>query len=99
MTTVPTVNESRKQLAWKGLSAGVAAIAVLVTRRVVSGGWQRLRGEPPPEGVTDRKVTWRTALTYAVAMGVGIAVAQVVAARVSARAWEVATREAPPESG
>jgi hypothetical protein len=99
VATVHTVNESRKQLVWKGLSAGAAAIAVLVTRRVVSGGWQRLRGEPPPEGIADRKVTWRTALTYAVAMGVGIAVAQVVAARLSARAWEVATHEAPPESG
>jgi len=99
VTTVQTVDESRKQLAWKGLSAGAAAIAVLVTRRVVSAGWQRFRGEPPPEGVADRKVTWRTALTYAVAMGVGIAVAQVVAARVSARAWQAATHEAPPEPG
>ena len=99
MTTLQTVNESGKQLAWKGLSGGAAALAVFVTRRVVSAGWQRFRGEPPPEGAADRKVTWRTAVTYAVAMGVGIAVAQVVAARLSARAWEAATHEAPPESG
>jgi len=96
---VQTVDHAKKQLVWKGVSAGVAAIAVLVTRRVVKVGWQRFRSEPPPDGITDRKVTWRTALTYAVAMGVGIAVAQVVAARVSARAWEVATHEAPPDAG
>ena len=92
------VESARKQLAWKGLSAAGAAIAVLVTRRVITAGWKQVRGEAPPDGVTDRKVTWRTALTYAVAMGVGVAVAQVIAARVSARAWEAATHEAPPDS-
>jgi hypothetical protein len=46
--------------------------------------------------VVDRKVSWRAALTWAVATGVGIAVARVIAVRVSARAWEAATHEAPP---
>ena len=50
-----------------------------MTRRVITAGWKQVRGEAPPDGVTDRKVTWRTALTYAVAMGVGVAVAQVIA--------------------
>ncbi len=92
-----TVDESRKQLVWKAISAGTAAISVLVTRRVLTAVWQRVGSTPPPEGFTDRKVTWRAALTWAVATGVGIAVARVVAARLSARAWEVAMHEAPPE--
>ena len=102
ITPVPygeAVDESRKQLAWKALSAGAAAISVLVTRRVITAVWQRFGGEPPPEGAADRKVTWRAALTFAVAMGVGIAVARVVTARLSARAWEAATHETPPDFG
>jgi hypothetical protein len=70
---------------------------VLVTRRVLAAAWRRFGSTPPPDGAADRKVTWSAALTWAVATGVGIAVARVVAVRLSARAWEVALHEAPPE--
>ena len=92
------MDDSRKQLAWKAVSAGTAAISVLVTRRVLTAVWQRFGATPPSEGADDRKVTWRAALTWAVATGVGIAVARLVAMRLSARAWEVALHEAPPDS-
>ena len=93
------VSKSTKQLAWKATSAAAAAISVLVTRRVLTIVWERFGSTVPPEGAADRKVTWRAALTWAVATGVGIAVARVIAARVSARAWEVALHEPPPEPG
>ncbi len=96
--TVPFVNESGKRLAWKGISAGAAALSVIVTRRVLTLAWERLEGEKPPTDPVDRKVTWRAALTWAVAMGVGLAVSRVVAVRLSARAWEAATHEAPPQT-
>jgi hypothetical protein len=91
------VDDSKKQLAWKVVSAGSAAVSVLVTRRVLTVVWQRFGSAPPPDGAADRKVTWRAALSWAVATGVGIAVARVIAVRVSARAWQVAMHEAPPE--
>jgi hypothetical protein len=91
------VNESQKQMVWNALSAGSAAISVLVTRRVLTAVWECF-GHEPPEGLEDRKHSWRSALTWAVATGVGIAVARVIAVRVSARAWQVATHEAPPAS-
>jgi hypothetical protein len=96
---VTAVDDAKKQLAWKALSAGAAAISVLVTRRIITALWQHFRGEPPPEGTNDRKVTLSSALTFAVATAVGVAVARVVSARLSARAWEVATHEAPPDFG
>ena len=92
------VDDSKKQLAWKVLSAASAAISVLVTRRILTAVWERFGGAAPPRSAEDRKVSWRAALTWAVATGVGIAVARVVAARVSARAWKVALHEAPPEA-
>ena len=91
------VDNAKKQLMWKAISAGSAAISMLVTRRILTAVWQRFGSAPPPEGVADRKVTWRAALTWAVATGVGLAVARVIAVRLSARAWEVAMHEAPPE--
>lgn len=54
-------------------------------------------GTPPPEGPADRRVALGPALTWAVAMGIGVAVSRMIAVRLSARAWEAATHEAPPE--
>jgi hypothetical protein len=89
---------TKKRLAWQGISAGAAALSVVATQRVIAIVWRRVRGEPPPEGPADRKVTWGAALTWATAMGVGIAVARVIAVRLSAEVWEAATHEAPPET-
>jgi Protein of unknown function (DUF4235) len=68
----------------------------VVTQRVMGIVWRKVRGEPPPAGPGDQKVTWTAALTWAMAMGVGIAVARLVAVRLSAEVWEAATHEAPP---
>lgn len=95
--TVLLVNDSRKQLAWKGVSAAAAALSVIVTRRVLGLVWERFGGEEPPTDPGNRRLTWRAALTWAVAMSVGAAVSRVVAVRLSARVWEAATHEAPPE--
>jgi Protein of unknown function (DUF4235) len=89
---------SKKRLVWQVVSAGAAALAVVVTQRVVGIAWRQVRGEPPPDGPADRKVNWATALTWATAMGVGVAVARLVAVRVSAEVWEAATHEAPPHA-
>ena len=89
--------QTEKRLAWKAVSAGSAAISVVVTQRVVTLGWRLIRRRPPPQGPADRKVTWGAALTWAVSMGVGIAVSRLIAVRLSAKAWEAATHEAPPE--
>jgi hypothetical protein len=87
---------TKKQLAWQGISAGAAALSIVVTQRVIAIVWRKVRGEPPPKGPADRRVTWGAALTWAIAMGVGIAAARVIAVRLSAEVWEAATHEAPP---
>jgi hypothetical protein len=69
---------------------------MVAAQRVVTAGWRRVRGGPPPEGPADQKVTWGTALTWAVAMGVGVGVARLIAVRLSAEVWEAAMHEAPP---
>jgi hypothetical protein len=91
------VDESQKQFAWKILNAVAAAVSVVVTRRALAVVWRRFGGAPP-DGPADRKVTFGTALAWAVSMGVGVGVARLIAVRVSARVWEAATHEAPPES-
>ena len=83
---------------WKALSAGVAAIAAVLTQHVMSAFWRRTRGAPPPTGPADRSVSLSEALTWAISMGVSIGVARFVAVRLSVRAWEAATHEEVPEA-
>ena len=94
--TVGAVDDKKKRLVWKAVSAGAAAISVVVTQRVLTAVWKRFAGEAPPDGPDDRKVSFGAAVVWAAAMGVGIAVARLLAVRLSARAWEAATHEAPP---
>ena len=93
---MPVVDQGRKRLAWKAISAGAAALSMVATQRVVATVWRKVRGAPPPQGPADRRVTWGAAMTWAVAMGVGVAVSRLIAVRLSAKAWEMATHEAPP---
>jgi hypothetical protein len=90
------VDDKKKRLAWNAVSAGATAISVVVTQRVITAVWRRFGGGPPPEGLDDRRVSLGAALVWAASMGVGIAVARLLAVRLSARAWEAATHEAPP---
>jgi hypothetical protein len=90
------VTDRKKRLAWRTVSAGAAALSVVVTQRVLSAAWRRVAGEPPPDGPDDRRVSFGAALVWAASMGVGIGVSRLIAVRLSARAWEAATHEAPP---
>ena len=95
---VRTASQTEKQLGWKVLNATASAVAVVVTQRVLTVIWRRVHGGPPPEGPADRRVTLGAALTWAVAMGAGVAVSRLIAIRLAADAWEVATHRPPPGS-
>ncbi|MGO8870676.1 MAG: DUF4235 domain-containing protein [Acidimicrobiales bacterium] len=43
-----------------------------------------VRGNPPPAGPTDRGVAWDSALTWAVAIGIGVALSRLIAVRLAA---------------
>jgi hypothetical protein len=71
-------------------------VAGLVTRQVMTSTWKAVAGREPPENPADRRTSWPEALTWAVAVGVGVGVARLVATRASAAVWEAATHEPPP---
>jgi len=87
---------SERHLVWGAVSYGSGALAMLAVRRGLSAAWSRRRSEPPPEGPRAAVAPLPAALTWAVAAGVGVAVARLVAIRSAARVWEAATDEPPP---
>jgi hypothetical protein len=92
---VPSV----KKYGWKAVTVGLGALAGLATRGVLEVMWKDLRGTPPPKVSADRRSSWVDALSWAVATGVGVGVARLVAVRTAAVVWEAAVHEPPPEPG
>ena len=85
-----------KQLAWQGVAAASGTLAAMAVRRAAVTTWRTTKHEDPPENPVSRDVSWPDALTWAIAVAIGAAVARVVAQRGAAAAWERATGESVP---
>jgi hypothetical protein len=88
----------KKTVAWKAVTVAAGAAAGVLTERLLGLAWKQVAGHQPP-AAADRGVSWPTAVSWAVATGVGVAVARLVANRSAAAIWEAATDEAPPLVG
>jgi hypothetical protein len=85
-----------KGLSWKVLSLACGALAGLMSQRLLTHAWKGLRSATPPVAA-DRRSSWVDALSWAVATGVGVGVARLLAIRTAAVVWEATTHEPPPE--
>ena len=95
MTTTP----ARKRLGWKVVTLGSGAVVGLATQRILETAWKALHGATPPPMPADRRSSWVDALSWAIATGVGVGVARLLAIRTAAVMWEATTHEPPPEPG
>ncbi|MCW2621881.1 MAG: hypothetical protein JWL64_1483 [Frankiales bacterium] len=77
-----------------GISAGLAAARV--ARSALDKGWAKTKGGEPPRNPAVPGTTWSEALTWAVASGVAVAVARLIATKGAASAWTKATGSLPP---
>jgi Protein of unknown function (DUF4235) len=89
-------DDARRTVAWKLLSLAFGAAAGLATDRVLTAAWATWSSEEPPTNPVERSTSWLTALSWAMATGVAVGVARLLANRSAAAVWEVALDEAPP---
>ncbi|MBN9103908.1 MAG: DUF4235 domain-containing protein [Propionibacteriaceae bacterium] len=75
-----------KKLLWNLYAGGIGAITTVVAAKVVNGVWQAVTGDAPPDP-NDPGVPLRRALTWAVASGIGIGLAQLLVNRIAADQW------------
>lgn len=67
------------------VAAGVlGALATITAQRLVSAGWRTVTGHEPPNP-NDPQVSTATAISWTIASGVGLAVAQLLVSRFAAR--------------
>lgn len=84
---------------WRAIVIGTGALTGLAAQRVVELVWTAVRGSKPPKLAADRSSPWPEAVSWAVATGVGVGVARLLAVRAAAALWETAVHEPPPEPG
>ena len=88
-----------KKYGWKAITIALGALVGLATQRLIEVPWKLLRGSTPPKVLADRRSPWFDAMSWAIATGVGVGVARLLAIRAAAGVWEAAVHEPPPEPG
>lgn len=76
-----------KSAAWSLLGTGTALLAGVLTRRVVRAGWEKSRGDAPPEDPAAESDGWKRALAWGVVSGAAVGVARVLGRSSAARGW------------
>ncbi|CAN5133520.1 hypothetical protein BH20ACT5_BH20ACT5_23080 [soil metagenome] len=90
------------KIAWKVLGYGFAIPTGIAVRKAMDAGWKFALGSVPPKNPAAAGTTWKDALGWAAASGMGIAAGRLVAARGAAGAYRTLTGHLPPgleESG
>lgn len=84
---------------WKAIAVGTGALTGFATQRVIEVIWTAVRGSTPPKLAADRSSPWPDAVSWAIATGIGVGVARLLAVRTAAVLWEAAVHAPPPEPG
>jgi len=90
------VSETTNKLAWKVLGGVTTIAATIITRKILTTGWKFVTGNNPPDSPENPDTGTVEAVTWALASGVGVAVARLFATRKAAQYWEKATGDLPP---
>lgn len=77
-----------------GISSGI--VAAKIARSVLDKGWAKTRGGEPPRNPAVPGTSWNEALTWAVASGVAVGVARLLATKGVASTWARAAGQLPP---
>lgn len=84
------------QVAYKVLGIGTGVLAGKVARSALEKGWAKTKGGEPPRNPEVPGTSWPEALSWAVASGIAVAVARLLATKGTASVWTKATGALPP---
>lgn len=85
-----------EKVLWKLVGILSGLVAARTTRAVMDKGWTRAKGAEPPRNPAAPGTTWSEAVTWAVASGIALGLARLLATRGAATAWRKGTGHLPP---
>ena len=81
---------------YKVVGIGGGLVAAKVARSALDKGWAKTKGGEPPRNPAVPGTSWGEALTWAIASGVAVSVARLLATKGIASTWAKATGALPP---
>jgi len=87
-----------EKLLWKVYVGVLGLVTTIAAQRVVSTSWKVVTGEKPP-APTDPQVPTSTAVSWALASGLGVGVTQLLVKRSAARRWADRIGQHTPPGG
>lgn len=87
-----------EKLLWKIYVGVIGLVTTITAQRVVSTSWKVVTGEKPP-APTDPEVPTSTAVSWALASGLGVGVSQLLVKRSAARRWASRIGQHTPPGG
>ena len=84
------------KIAYKVVGIGAGLVATKVARLVLDKGWAKTKGGEPPRNPAVPGTSWNEAITWAVASGVAVGVARLLATKGVASGWRKTTGHLPP---
>lgn len=84
------------KVGWKVVGITSGLIAAKTSKKLLDKTWAKTKGGEPPRNPAAPGTSWGEALSWAVASGIAVAVARLLAARGAAQAWKKTTGSLPP---
>lgn len=81
---------------WSAYALGATVVAGVVARKALTTSWKVATGKEPPQNPADPDVSMGEAVAWAVASGVAIGVARMLASRKAANYYRKSTGHLPP---
>lgn len=84
------------KVTWRVMGGLAAVLAGVAVRRALMGGWKLVTGNAPPANPENPSTAWREAAGWAIASGVAVGLARLLAARKAAEYYRRSTGHLPP---
>ena len=84
------------KIVYKVVGIGSGLVAAKLARSVLDKGWAKTKGGEPPRNPAVPGTSWGEAVTWAVASGVAVSVARLLATKGVASTWRRTTGQLPP---
>lgn len=90
------MGQKTETFAWRLIAGASGVAAAAATRQALRAVWRARKHDDPPANPAAPGTTWPDAMLWAVATGVALGVARLVAMRGAAAGWRRATGKLPP---
>ncbi|GAA3429837.1 DUF4235 domain-containing protein [Streptosporangium sandarakinum] len=81
-------DKQQQDMAWRAIGGLVGLATAFVARKAIGFAWEKATGRKPPMDTESLDIDLSEAIGYAIVMGVGMQVAQIIAGRAARKRYD-----------